>query len=38
MKAIPLAVAFEVASGIAFAQGAADPMVHLRACAVMEQA
>ena len=38
MKAIPLAVAFEVASGIAFAQGAADPMAHLRACTVMEQA
>jgi len=38
MKAIPLSVAFEVASGIAFAQGAADPMAHLRACAVMEQA
>ena len=38
MKAIPLSLAFEVASGIAFAQGAADPMAHLRACAVMEQA
>ena len=37
MKAIPLSLAFEVASGIAFAQGAADPMAHLRACAVMEQ-
>ena len=33
MKAILLSVAFEVASGIAFAQGAADPMAHLRACA-----
>ena len=38
MKAIPLSVAFEVASGIAFAQGAADPMAHLRACALMERA
>jgi len=38
MKAIPLSLAFEVASGIAFAQGAADPMAHLRACTVMEQA
>ena len=38
MKAIPLSLAFEIASGIAFAQGAADPMAHLRACAVMEQA
>ena len=37
MKAIPLSVAFEVASGIAFAQGAADPMAHLRACSLMEQ-
>ena len=32
MKAIPLSVAFEVASRIAFAQGAPDPMAHLRAC------
>lgn len=38
MKAIPLSVAFEVASRIAFAQGAADPMVHLRACSLMEHA
>ena len=38
MKAIPLAVAFEVASRIAFAQGAADPMAHLRVCASMERA
>ena len=35
MKAIPLSVAFEVASGIAFAQGAADPMAHLRACSII---
>jgi hypothetical protein len=38
MKAIPLSLAFEVASRIAFAQGAADPLAHLRACAMMEQA
>ena len=38
MKAIPLSVAFEVASRIAFAQGAADPMAHLRACSMMEHA
>ena len=31
-------MAFEVASGIAFAQGAVDPMAHLRACSVMERA
>lgn len=36
MKVIPLSVAFEVASGIAFAQGAVDPMAHLRACSLME--
>ena len=38
MKAITLSLAFEVVSGLALAQGAADPMAHLRACAVMEQA
>lgn len=38
MKVIPLSVAFEVASGIAFAQGAPDPMAHLRACSLMEHA
>jgi hypothetical protein len=38
MKAIPLSLVFEIASGIAFAQGAADPMAHLRACSVMERA
>ena len=38
MKAILIFVAFEVYSGIAFAQGAADPMAHLRACALMERA
>jgi hypothetical protein len=38
MKAIPLAIAFQVASGLALAQDAVDPMVHLRACAVMEPA
>lgn len=35
MKAILLSIAFEVASGIAFAQGAADPMAHLRACSII---
>ncbi|XIA66245.1 hypothetical protein ACFIOY_09465 [Bradyrhizobium sp. TZ2] len=38
MKAVLLSVAFEVASRIAFAQGAADPMAHLRACSLMEHA
>jgi hypothetical protein len=38
MKAIPLAVAFDVASGIALAQGAADPMTHLRACSLLASA
>ena len=38
MKAIPLSVAFEVASGIAFAQGVTDPLAHLRACSLMERA
>ena len=38
MKAILLSVAFEVASRIAFAQGAGDPMAHLRACSLMEHA
>ena len=37
MKAIPLSVAFEVVSGIALAQGAADPMAHLRACAIIAE-
>ena len=36
--AIPLSVAFNVAGGIAFAQGASDPMAHLRACSAMEGA
>jgi hypothetical protein len=38
MKAIPLSVAFGVASRIAFAQGVTDPMAHLRACSTMERA
>src|SRR2546423_13022916 len=39
MKAIPLSVAaFGAASGIACAQGGADPMADLRACALMERA
>jgi hypothetical protein len=36
--AIPLSVAFEVASGVAFAQTASDPMAQLRACSLMERA
>src|SRR5216684_1710459 len=36
--AIPLSVAFEVASAVAFAQGGSDPVAHLRACSLMEQA
>jgi hypothetical protein len=36
--AIPLSVALNVAGGIALAQGASDPMAHLRTCAVMERA
>jgi hypothetical protein len=38
IAAIPLSVAFNVAGGIAFAQGASDPMAHLRACSLMEPA
>lgn len=38
MKAIALSVALEAASGIAFAQGAGDPMAYLRACALLGQA
>jgi hypothetical protein len=37
MKAICLSIAFEVASTLAFAQGADDPMAHLRACSLMER-
>ncbi len=36
--AIPLSVAFEVASAVAFAQGGSDPVAHLRACSLMERA
>ena len=36
--AIPLSVAFGVASAVAFAQGGGDPVAHLRACSLMEQA
>jgi hypothetical protein len=36
--AIPLSVALNVAGGIAFAQGASDPMAQLRACSLMERA
>ena len=35
--AIPYAVAFEVASAVAFAQGASDPVADLRACSLMER-
>ena len=38
MKAILLSVALEVASRIAFAQGAGDPIADLRACPLMEHA
>jgi hypothetical protein len=38
MKAILLSLAFEVASRLAFAQGADDPMAHLRACSLMVRA
>src|SRR5260221_12487851 len=37
-RAIPLSVALNVAGGIVFAQGASDPMSHLRACSLMERA
>src|SRR5258705_2406876 len=37
MKAIPLSIAFEIASRLAFAQGVADPMADLRACSRMER-
>src|SRR5258707_13409838 len=35
--AIPLFVAFEVGSAVAFAQGASDPVADLRACSLMER-
>jgi hypothetical protein len=35
--AIPMAVAFEVASTVAFAQGGSDPVADLRACSLMER-
>ena len=35
---VPLAVAFNAVCGIAFAQGAGEPMAHLRACSQMERA
>src|SRR5258705_13975805 len=37
MNAIPLSIAFEVASRIALAQGASDSMADLRACSRMER-
>jgi hypothetical protein len=36
--AIPPFVAFELASGLALAQGASDPLAHLRSCSLMEPA
>jgi hypothetical protein len=36
MKAIPLSIAFQIASTLAFAQGAGDTMANLRACSLME--
>src|SRR5258707_14262163 len=36
--AIPLSIAFEVASAVAFAQGGSDPAARLRACSLMERA
>src|SRR5258708_23806902 len=36
--AIPLAVAFKVAGGVAFAQSPGDPIAHLRACSLLERA
>src|SRR5260370_37459774 len=36
--AIPLSVAFEVASAVAFAQGGSDPVAQIRACSLMERA
>jgi hypothetical protein len=38
MKLILLSVAFEIASRIAFAQGASDPMAQLRACSLLDPA
>lgn len=37
MRAIPLSVAFEVASRLVFAQDTTDPTAHLRACSLMER-
>ena len=36
--AIPLSVAFGVASSVVFAEGASDPMAQLRACTLLERA
>lgn len=38
MKVLPLSIALEIARGVALAQDAVDPMLHLRACAAMEPA
>jgi hypothetical protein len=37
MKAIPLSIAFGLASTLAYAQGADGPMANLRACSLMER-
>ena len=37
MRAIPLSIAFQIASTLAFAQGAGDTMANLRACSLMER-
>ena len=37
MKALSLSVAFEIASTLAFAQGADGPMANLRACSMLER-
>ena len=38
MRVIALSVAFDLASRVALAQGATDPMTHLRACSLMAPA
>ncbi|MGE7472445.1 hypothetical protein ACQKLX_23620 [Bosea sp. NPDC003192] len=38
MKLVMLSVVFEIASRIAFAQGAPDPMAQLRACSLLDPA
>lgn len=38
MRVIALSIAFDLVCGIALAQGATDPLTHLRACSVMAPA